>query len=158
MGDGEFRALHRALADKTLVIGEVHKWDIVAERSMKSHRHYFACINEAWKNLPEAYVDDLPSPECLRKYALIKTGYARKDQIVCANHQEALNLLAAMRATDDYCIITLDIKVVTIWRAKSQNTKAMQPAEFQESKERTLHFIANLIGTDVETLKEAQAA
>lgn len=45
-------------------------------RSDKSHAHYFACIKTGWDNLPEQYAGKFPSPEYLRKWCLVKEGYA----------------------------------------------------------------------------------
>jgi hypothetical protein len=40
-------------ADKQFVVGETYFVEAMHERSMASHRQYFASLNEAWRNLPE---------------------------------------------------------------------------------------------------------
>lgn len=157
-GAGEFQAIHPGLADKLLVTGEVKAWEIVEPRSGKSHRHYFSVINEAWQNLPEHLVDEFPNPEALRKFALIKAGYSRKAEIVCANNGEAVKLAGHAREGDEYCVVVIEGKLVKIWRAKSQSVKSMGKQEFQESKDAALHVISVLIGTDAATLERSQAA
>lgn len=161
MGDGEFRAMHPGRCDRDLVIGEVKNWQIVDdERSMRSHNHYFALIAEAWSNLPERLADDLPNPEALRKYALIKSGYCTVDKVVCASNREAVRLAAFLGGGEEYRIVEVSERLVTIWTARSQKMKrsgngGMGKTEFQESKDAVLHVISELLGTDVTTLRSA---
>lgn len=152
MGEGEFRTTsksHAARCDKDLVIGEVSRWEPVHERSLDSHRHYFACINNAWANLPEALADEYPSPESLRKRALIKCGYCDMTKIVCRTNADALAVAALVTAMDEFALVNVSDNVVTVWRAHSQAMRAMGKAKFQESKDRVLHWISQLIGADV---------
>ena len=104
MGDGEFRALHPRLADKALVIGEVHRWEIVSDRSADSHRHYFAVLNEAWQNLPEALAMDFPSPEHLRKWGLIQSGYCNMTKMEFRTNDDSVKAADVMQAMDNYNI------------------------------------------------------
>jgi hypothetical protein len=152
-GDGVFRCLHpkRVRLDP----GTVHGWQMAEHRSAKSHDHFFACVNEAWKSLPEDMADDFPSPEHLRKWALIKAGFCSETRIVCANNSEAMTLATKSKAMDRFSVVAIDGKAVTIWTADSQRRDAMGRQEFQEAKERALHIISELIGTDAATLKEA---
>ena len=62
-------------ADRAYVIGEVYTLDIWEPRSTASHNHEFAWLAEAWRNLPENLADLYPTPEHLRKRALIDAGY-----------------------------------------------------------------------------------
>jgi hypothetical protein len=153
MGDGMFRCLHpkRIKLDP----GAVHGWQMAEHRSKASHDHFFACVNEAWKSLPEDMADDFPSPEHLRKWALIKAGFCSETRVVCANNGEAMTLATKAKAMDKFAIVAIEGKAVTIWTADSQRRDAMGRAAFQEAKERALHFISLLIGTDAATLKEA---
>lgn len=152
-GNGMFRCLHPKRVD--LEPGSVHGWQMAEHRSKASHDHFFACINEAWKTLPEELSDDFPSPEHLRKWALIKAGFCHETRIVCANNNEAMTLAATAKGLDKYCVVAIDNKAVTIWTAASQRRDAMGRQEFQEAKERALHIISNLLGIDATTLKEA---
>jgi hypothetical protein len=152
-GNGMFRCLHpkRIKLDP----GEVHGWQMAEHRSKASHDHWFACVNEAWKSLPEDMADDFPSPEHLRKWALIKAGFCSETRVVCANNGEAMTLATKAKAMDRYSLVAIEGKAVTIWTADSQRRDAMGRQAFQEAKERALHFISLLIGTDAATLKEA---
>ena len=152
-GNGIFRCLHPKRLK--LDVGEVHGWQMAEHRSAKSHDHSFACVNEAWKSLPEELADDFPSPEHLRKWSLIKAGFCSETRIVCANNGEAMTLAAKAKAMDKYAVIAIDGKAVTIWTADSQRKDAMGRQQFQEAKDKALHIISQLIGTDAATLRDA---
>jgi hypothetical protein len=152
-GDGVFRCLHPKRVK--LDVGQVHGWQMAEHRSAKSHDHFFAVVNEAWKSLPEAMADDFPSPEHLRKWALIKAGFCSETRIVCANNSEAMTLATKAKQMDKFALVAIDGKAVTIWTADSQRKDAMGRKLFQEAKERALDVISQLIGTDAASLKEA---
>lgn len=152
-GGNIFRCLHPSRVK--VAIGEVHGWQMAEHRSKSSHDHFFAVINEAWKNIPEDMADDFPSPEHLRKWALIKAGFCSETRVVCANNGEAMTLATKAKAMDKYSVVSIDGKAVTIWTADSQRRDAMGRQAFQEAKERALHIISNLLGIDAATLKEA---
>jgi hypothetical protein len=152
-GGGMLRCLHPNRLQ--LEVGEVHGWQMAEHRSKASHDHFFAVVNEAWKNLPEDMAGDFPSPEHLRKWALIKAGFCSETRIVCANNTEAMTLATKAKAMDKFSLVAIDGKLVTIWTADSQRRDAMGRQEFQEAKERALHIISELIGTDAATLRSA---
>lgn len=153
-GNGLFRCLHPKRVK--LDVGAVHGWQMAEHRSKSSHDHFFAVVNEAWKNLPEDMADDFPSPEHLRKWALIKAGFCSETRIVCANNSEAMTLATKAKSLDKYSVVAIDEKTVTIWTADSQRRDAMGRQAFQEAKERALHIISNLLGVDFTILlKEA---
>ena len=152
-GNGLFRCLHPKRV--TLDVGAVHGWQMAEHRSKSSHDHFFAVVNEAWKSLPEDMADDFPSPEHLRKWSLIKAGFCSETRIVCANNGEAMTLATKAKAMDKYAVVAIDGKAVTIWTADSQRRDAMGREAFQAAKELALNFIAQLIGADPATLKEA---
>jgi len=152
-GEGMFRCLHPKRVK--LEPGEVHGWQMAENRSAKSHDHFFACVNEAWKSLPEDMADDFPSPEHLRKWSLIKAGFCSETRIVCANNSEAMTLATKAKVMDKFSLVAIDGKTVTIWTADSQRKDAMGRKVFQEAKERALHIISELIGTDAASLRKA---
>lgn len=152
-GNGLFRCLHPKRV--TLDVGAVHGWSLSEHRSKSSHDHFFAVVNEAWKSLPEDMADDFPSPEHLRKWALIKAGFCSETRVACANNGEAMTLATKAKAMDKFSVVAIDGKAVTIWTADSQRRDAMGRHAFQEAKERALHIISNLLGIDATTLKEA---
>ena len=123
------------------------------ERSTVSHSHYFACLNDAWANLPDEVAWQYPTAEKLRKTALIRTGYTDERSTVCASNAEALRIAAFIRPMDDYAIVTVKEAVVTIYTAKSQSYRAMGKQEFQKSKDAVIEWISNLIGVATDDLE-----
>lgn len=144
--------------DATLVIGELYRIAIEEERSAQSHRHYFATIFDAWQNLPTDQAERFQSSEHLRKFSLIKCGYSDQRQIVCASKAEAMRLRAFIAPMDDYAIVTAVESVVTVFTAKSQSTKAMGRQAFNESKQKVLDYVSQLLGVSVDDLRKAEAA
>ena len=128
--------------------GEVVMLAPIEERSAKNHNHYFACIHQAWLNLPEDLAERLPTEEHLRKHALIKTGFADHRQFVCSSKAEAVRFAAFLRPLDEYAIVTVSEAVVTVYTAQSQSMRAMGKERFQDSKDRVLSFLAGLIQVD----------
>jgi hypothetical protein len=143
------------LASERFNVGEVVKLEPAEARSSPSHRHYFACIREAWVNLPEGFAERFPTPEHLRKYALIKAGYRNERSIVCTSTAEARRIAAFIHVSDDYAIITVEGRLVVHLTAKSQSSAAMSKAEFQASKDPVLRVLAEMIGVDPTTLVRA---
>jgi hypothetical protein len=146
------------------VVGQVAELEVVEERSEESHRHYFACIREAWRNLPEVYQDRFGSDEKegtekLRKWCLIKAGYRRERTLIAASQRQAQEIAALVQAIDDCAVVLLDGHILTIYVAKSQKMKktgddGMDRKEFGDSKDAVLRECAHLIGVDVATLTE----
>lgn len=145
------------LADKHYVVGETYCLVPHEDRSLASHRHYFASIAEAHANLPEELTERLPTPEHLRKYALIKAGYRDERTFVAASKAEAQRMAAFVRPIDDFALVIADGTNVSVFTAKSQSTRAMGRKVFQESKDAVLRVISELIGVTPETL-QANAA
>lgn len=141
-------------ADKQFVVGERYFVEAMHERSMASHRQYFASLNEAWRNLPEDQSERFPTVEHLRKYALINCGFTDERSIVCASKAEALRVAAFIRPMDTYAIVAACEATVKVWTAKSQSMRAMGREEFSRSKNAVLDFIASIIGVTSETLNE----
>jgi hypothetical protein len=124
-------------------------------RSTKSHRHYFAVVREAWKNLPEAAGAQHPDAEHLRKFALIKTGWSIKRNVVCESIEQAHAVSALAGSLDESAVVMVQGMVVTIATARSQKTTGpgcMNREEFQKSKQDVLEYCAGLLGVDVSTL------
>lgn len=145
--------------DKQFVIGQTYELVEQHQRSSNSHRHFFASVNEAWKNLPEAMTVQFPTSEHLRKYALIRAGYADSHTLVCSSKAEAIRIASFMRPLDEFGVVAVNGLVVTRYTAKSQSARAMGKEEFQKSKDAVLDVIASMISVPVETLKQnAQAA
>lgn len=145
-------------ADDEYVIGQVYRMAEVEDRSMSSHRQFFAAVNEGWQSLPEHYGERFATPDALRKYALIRAGYRDERTYVAASKAEARRLAAFMRPMDEYAVVTVSECVVTVYTAKSQSMKAMGRKEFQASKQAVLDVIASMIGVTPDDLRRAEAA
>jgi hypothetical protein len=147
----------RARIDKEFVVGMTYPMVVDEPRSHASHNHFFASVEEGWRNLPENIAEHFPTPEHLRKYALIKAGYADQRSFVCSSRTEAVNLAAFIRPMDGYAIVSVAGQVVRVFTAQSQSKKAMGGKVFQQSKQACLDIIAAMIGVDTHAL-EMQAA
>lgn len=141
-------------ADAEYVIGEVYRFTRYEERSEASHRHYFAALHEAWANLPAYLSERFTTSERLRKFALIKSGFATQRQLVASSRAEALRLAAFVAPMDEYALVETRGAVVTVWEAESQSMRAMGKKRFGESKDAVLSYCASLIGVEPETLRE----
>ena len=144
--------LNRQLADLPFVQGEVYRFVEFEDRSDISHGHLFAALREVWKNLPTHLAAEFPTPTAFRKFLLIKVGYCDKDSFVMATNKDALRLAERTRARDDYSIVTVQDRVVTIYTAKSQSRHAMARKEFQTIKQALLDEAAAMIGVSPESL------
>ena len=142
-------------ADKRFVVGETYTLDELHMRSHQTHAHYFACIKSAWESLPDGLASVYPSPEHLRKVALIRAGYATKVQHVAKSAAEAERLAAVIRPYDTYQIVEVTGSIVTVWHAMSQDHRSMDKAKFQASKEAVLRWVGDLIGADPTELRNA---
>ena len=70
------------VCDKAFTIGQEYPLIVSEARSADSHSHYFASLSECWKNLRDDDAERHPTAEHLRKFALIKCGYADERSIV----------------------------------------------------------------------------
>lgn len=160
--DGEaFRPLPNFLrvAREHYGAGEVTSMVRQDERSELSHRHEFAWLKEAWANLPDAVSGEYPSPEHLRKRALIATGWCDVTDYPCVFKTEARRMAERLRSElDDYSVVIVSENVVRVCRAKSQARGKMTREDFQASKNAILEWVAALLDVAPADLERAQAA
>ena len=142
--------------------GELVGVEIHRGRSMKSHKHQFAWIKDAWQSLPEGYAD-VPwaaSPDTLRKRALIATGFHNVTEIDAGSIDAAERIAALMREDGNeahgYCIVQVSGQVVRRAVAESQSVKSMGNDRFKESKAAVMDYIAKLLDVSRETLEEEE--
>ena len=121
------------------------------ERSLKSHSHYFAALNEAFNNLPHEYADEFPDVETFRKRGLIATGWRDRSDYLLANEAEARKLAADLRASDRYAVVSINGAAVVRLTAISQKQTKMGKEDFQKSKDDVLAWAWGLCGIDPET-------
>lgn len=129
--------------------GEIITVEEVQERSLKSHAHYFAELNECWKTLPDHLSDNFASVHHLRKWALIKAGYRTETHLTgFRTNAEAVAVAAFIGKCDGFAICEVRDKVVTVYQAESQSMRAMKKERFQQSKDDVLRVISELLGAD----------
>lgn len=147
--DGDnFVPLRPKTANKHFVVGEVYPFIVHEDRSAASHKQYFASLHEAWTQLPEWIGDLYPTPEHLRKRALIEAGYYDEEIIDCGSNKVAPSVSAAIRKRDDFALIQVRDHLVIIHTAKSQSMRAMGKKDFQASKAKVLEIVWGLCGHD----------
>ena len=157
--DGEaFRPRHPLRADKHLVVGQTYTLVEHQERSQASHNHEFAYLADAWRSLPETLADTIPTPEHLRKRALIETGHYDETMVDAGSQTAALRVAVMMRGIDDLAMVVTRGSLVVRRTAKSQSRRAMDKATFQRSKDDVLGWIAGVLGVDPGTLSRQQEA
>lgn len=153
---GEVMApLNPRLADRMYVVGERYNLEPREDRSVASHRAYFAALNDAHANLPEDLADRWPTSDHLRRYALIRTGYRDERSIVAASKAEARRIAAFIKPMDEFAVVAVHNAAVIVWTATSQSMKAMGKKDFQASKDAVLGFVAELIGVAPDQLGKA---
>lgn len=145
----------KVVANEVFVVGEYYRMGEVEDRSEASHRHEFAFLREAWKNLPEDLAPLYPSPEHLRKRALIETGWFDEQIIDGGNNAVAIRIAAVARGYDEFALISVSDSVVIIRTAKSQSRRKMNKQDWQASKTAVLELVSEMIGVEPGELERA---
>lgn len=130
---------------------------VSGERTDASHKHYMASVVQAWRNLPEKMASEYPTPDHLRKRALIKTGYYHLDSKVFDTPADANRAASFIKPMDPFAVVVVRDCVVNHYRAKSQKylrAGGMDKKEFQESKDAVLALLATFIGTTKTALEK----
>jgi hypothetical protein len=136
--------------------GEDYPLVIQEERSMASHKQYFAAINDGFHNLPEKIAARYPSAEHLRKWLLIETNWHEEKEFPLTSEKAAKSLCTFIRAEDDYVRIFQRGSLVIVRKAKSQSMAAMGKEAFEKSKRDVLDLLEAMISVPRNTLmKEA---
>jgi hypothetical protein len=134
------------LCDQRYAIGEEYPLAIAHPRSKATQGHYFARLEELFDNLPEDVAELYPTIEHLRKRALIEAGYFDQEIIECGSEAVAVNVASAIRKRDDFAHIIVAGRIVAIRTAKSQRKCAMGAKAFQDSKDKVLAIVENMVG------------
>ncbi|MEQ8226692.1 MAG: hypothetical protein RIA64_01300 [Rhodospirillales bacterium] len=143
-------------AERFFEHGKTYRLAIREGRSQVSHDHYFACIEEVWRNLPDEQAERFPSSKHLRKHLLIKCGYHHLTEIPCEVSEVAERVAARIRVKDEYALVLVQGGVVREYTAQSQSKESMRPKVFQKSKQDVLEAGAMMIGVSVEDLVRNQ--
>jgi hypothetical protein len=155
---GVMRPINARIAGRIYVVGERYRLAPWEERSAATHSHEFAWLAEAWRNLPERFADLYPSPEHLRKRALIEGGWYDEEIIDVGSQAGALRVAASLRKIDDFALVIVRGVYVIRRTAKSQSRRSMNRQEFQASKTAIMEVISEMIGTTPAQLANAEAA
>lgn len=156
--DGDAMIPHprfKTLCDRQYIIGENYTLVVHEDISSKSRGFFFASLREGWLNLPEEIAKEFPSPEYLRKKALVETGHATERVVVCDTEVDARRVAALARALSGYSVIIRSGNVVKVFEAKSQSSRAMNKEEFQKSQTDVLDYVSKLIGVKRSELQKA---
>src|SRR5262245_7714135 len=126
------------------------------QRSMNSHRHFFATVNEAWMNLNERDAELFPSADHLRKWCLTYTPFCDVHHYHAASKAEALRVAKFLSSSSDYSRVEIEGSIVRHYVPHSQALAAMpNNRTFQLSKNAVLDVLAKKLGVTVERLEEA---
>ena len=152
-GSGVMTPMRPKLCAEQFEEGGVYFLESQAIRSEASHRHQFAWLREAWTQLPEDFAEQFPSPEHLRKAALIQAGYFNETIIDVGDLAGAARVAAYLRHQDEFSHVVERRNVVVVRVAKSQSRRSMNPRDFQDSKQKVLEIVAQMIGVAPEALE-----
>lgn len=147
---------HPSRADKLFVVGQKYSFVQHEDRSTVTHNHEFAFVRNAWMSLPENLADQFPTPESLRKRALIDAGYYNETAVDAGSNAAALRVAGAFRQIDDFSLVIVRGPIVIRRTAKSQSRRAMDKKEFQDSKTAILETISDMIGIAPDMLANQQ--
>ncbi len=129
------------LAERSRTSSHAYRLIVAAERSAASHRQYMASVQDYWANLPEHLAEEFPTPDDLRGWALIRTGF-------CEAHKVVGKQVLRRRG---YCVVVTDKDgITTVYTAKSQAYGAMDKKEFQASKTAVLDYLDAMVNTSPE--------
>jgi hypothetical protein len=145
---------HLRQLQENFAVGDRLVLEPYEERSMASHKQFFASVREAWKNLPEEAADRYDTPEKLRKWALCKAGYADETYFEFESEQKAHAVAGLMRKLDEFAIVTVKQNHIRVYRAKSQSIHAMGKEDFEASKRAVLDILSGTIGVSRKALEQ----
>lgn len=145
-------------AERQFSPGARYRLEVREERSAATHAHEFAWLHDAWANLPERIADLYPSPEHLRKRALIEAGFYDEEIVDAGSNAAALRVASAFRRIDDFALVIVRGGFVILRRAKSQSRRAMDKKTFQASKSAIMDVVAGLVGVTPTQLTANRAA
>lgn len=137
--------------------GEEYPLAPLEARSRASHNHYFAALDEGFKNLPENIAARWPTSEHMRAWILVETGWFDEHEFDFDNEKDARRLATFVRTEAEYARISVSRLGQSKWkvivrRPKSQSAAAMGKVEFEQSKRDVLDMLAAFINVPRGTL------
>lgn len=130
----------------------------VEETSPASMAHEFAWLKDAWLSLPEVLAETFPTPEHLRKRALIMGGFFNETAVDAGTNAAALRVAAFMRGQDEFAWVVVRGPLAVMRTAKSQSKRTMKKDEFQASKTALMEVVAGMLGVEPNQLPKQAAA
>lgn len=148
--EGVFRVHpdHLRIARRYYVHDEEYPMEVHEQRSSAAHKAYFASIKTAWKNLPESYRDEYPTPEHLRKRALVACGYCNTKTLNCTNGEMAERVMAFVKQFDEFAVVEIKESTVLVHTPMSQSMygpQRMDRETFHRSSEDVLECLAKIL-------------
>ena len=134
--------------------GEEYPLVVMEERSRASHSQYFAALHEGFQNLPEKIAPRWPTPEHLRAWLLIETGWFDELEVDLKTDAQVKALIARIRSESPYARVQRHELKLIIRYAKSQSAAAMGKALFEASKKDVLDLLEDMTGVPRGTLKK----
>lgn len=146
------------LAKRQFKPGESYVLEPFEPVSHKDRGHYFACIKEAWDNLKPEALARYPTPEHLRKWALVKAGWRKENFTVCDTPERAGMLAGFIRRLDDLSVVIVEGNVVRTYVARTQKVGSpslglMTKDEWRQSKQDVLDILSGTIGVSRKALE-----
>ncbi len=126
--------------------GAEYPLQIVESRNMRFHNKYFAAIHEGWTQLPERIAQRFPTSEHLRHWLLIQVGEAVEKEYDLQTSDDARLLAMCVRTESPFARVRVVGPRVIVNRANSQALGSMSAAEFNDSAEKVLDLLAQMIG------------
>lgn len=140
--------------DRQFVVGEKYRMTECQDRSAASHNHEFAWLATAWQNLPEDLADEYPSPEHLRKRALIEAKFYTEQLVDAGSNAAAERVAQAFRSREQFVLVLVRGPIVIIRTPESQSRRSMGAKRFQESKSAIMEVVCELIGISPDELEQ----
>lgn len=111
------------------------------ERQGARHRAYFATLHDDWARLDRP---EFPTPEHLRKFALIQKGWRDERTLACRSYASALEIAKFCQPLDPYAVLSIEGSLLRVWTARSQSYAAMGREDFNASMDAVLDYCASL--------------
>ena len=127
-------------------------------RSDVAHRHFFAIINEAWKQWPESAQFQPEDAEHLRAYLLVKAKHCDRLDVRCRN-SDAISLRmqidALLRSYGDGKPPLMHVYSwgIRVFRPRSISYAACDRKTFQAVSETVFEIIEDALGVKINDLK-----
>lgn len=142
---------HMPTLDKELVVDDVYTIAEVEGRDERRHKAFFARINDRFKSLPESWGDFFKSPDDLRMWALIHTGFCHQDTFTLQDAEEAQRFALYIKKADkNFRIVDVRGNVVTVYVPESQrvlrNGIGMDNERFLHSIRKVDQYLEMMIG------------